>query len=129
MAKHLVLARWPAAGLLLAATAALGGCASGPPESAVDSAMAVASAEIGQARQDGALANAALPMQEAEQKLAAAQQAKAGGDNAGALRLANEAKADADLADTTSRAVQAQQAAATVRGDIGALKQATSPTQ
>jgi flagellar basal body L-ring protein FlgH len=125
--RHPRVARWTGAGLMLAAMAALGGCASGPPESAADSAIAVAGTEINQARQDGALASASVSVQEAQQKLLAAQQARSNGDTAAAIRLADEAKADADLADTTARAAHEEQAAAAVRNDAGALRQMTSP--
>jgi hypothetical protein len=105
----------------------LGACASGPPETAISSSLAVANDAINRARTDGALGAAPQSIANAQQKLAQAQDAAKAGQKEAAIRLADEAKAEADLADATSQAAQAENAAQQIGNDIGTLRQTTAP--
>lgn len=109
----------------IGATLLLAGCAGGgsPPTAE----LAAAQTRLSDAEHAGALQYAPVPYNSARQHLAQAQAAVQHEDYQAAARFAGEAEADAHLAQVTTQAAHAEQAAAAVKQDTSTLRQETTP--
>ena len=111
--------------IVLAAGAALTGCASVPEREAVET-ISAARASIEQAARIESDDARGDVMQAARKKLDAAEAALEAGDEARAVRLADEAQADAAYAVAATRASQSQQAVEQVEVAIETLRAETT---
>jgi hypothetical protein len=104
--------------VIVAAMAALAGCATNPPTEQ----MAVSRVAVTDAVSAGAADYAAVDLSHAQDELANANTAMGAQDYDRARRLAEAAEADANLAATRARSMKAQRAVAEVQESIRALR-------
>lgn len=103
-------AKW--AGVVVAASLMIGGCASTPPPS---DKMAVARTAVENAATSDTLEFAPVELKSARDKMTEAERAMATRDYIRARRLAEEAAVDARLAQTKAQTARAQKAVATAQ--------------